>query len=411
MAKLTNTTIYGSANITGPFVMTGNTFDISANGGINISNANSISSVVITNSGAGYQSIPSIVFSNPTTGGATANANAVMKFTSSSYTAGNVGVGYANGDFLYANVSGSLSNAVFQVTSNTATTYGTGGINAITLINAGLFFSFPNYYNSSGVANTGAPAYIQITGNTSVSGTGANIALGSNGLIVNNVYFQSTGSGYVEPPTVTFTGGSPSITATGYPLVGGATIIRALGSSTVSTRSVVALAFYTPNSFANNLPAFTIQDAGSISDNFVNLTNQPGYSYLYTIGGSGVTSANMAIGAHGIGSVQFNTNGGSQNRQFQVSHTASPVNYLNVTGAVTGSGAIMSSAGSDANVAINLLPKGSAAVMITGNTTGYISQNNSIYVGNRMGFANSNNISVVYQTWNTATNSLDVVYG
>ena len=43
--------------------------------------------------------------------------------------------------------------------------------------------------------------------------------------------------------------------------------------------------------------------------------------------------------------------------------------------------------------------------------SGGVGVSNSIYVGNRVGFANSNNISVVYQTWNSATNSLDVVFG
>jgi hypothetical protein len=58
-----------------------------------------------------------------------------------------------------------------------------------------------------------------------------------------------------------------------------------------------------------------------------------------------------------------------------------------------------------------LLPKGNAAVMITGNTVGYIPASNSIYVGNRVGFANSNNISVMYQTYNPATSSFDIVLG
>jgi hypothetical protein len=43
--------------------------------------------------------------------------------------------------------------------------------------------------------------------------------------------------------------------------------------------------------------------------------------------------------------------------------------------------------------------------------TGSIGTANSIYVGNRVGFANSNNISVIYQSYNSSTNSLDVVFG
>jgi hypothetical protein len=61
--------------------------------------------------------------------------------------------------------------------------------------------------------------------------------------------------------------------------------------------------------------------------------------------------------------------------------------------------------------------------VVVGNTSSYSTTNNaitvagsigtanSIYVGNRVGFANSNNISVIYQTYNASTNSLDVVFG
>ena len=35
----------------------------------------------------------------------------------------------------------------------------------------------------------------------------------------------------------------------------------------------------------------------------------------------------------------------------------------------------------------------------------------SLYVGNRVGYVNTSNVSVVYQYYNTATNSLDTVFG
>jgi hypothetical protein len=61
--------------------------------------------------------------------------------------------------------------------------------------------------------------------------------------------------------------------------------------------------------------------------------------------------------------------------------------------------------------------------VVVGNTSTYSTTNNaitvagsigaanSIYVGNRVGYANANNISVVYQSYNSSTNSLDVVFG
>ena len=353
MAKLTNSTIYGSANITGNVVSTGFSFNISANSGlINISNANSVSTVYMTNTGAGYQSVPTISFSNTTTGGVTANANAVMRITGGTYPLGNVGAGYAIGDYLYANVAGALANAVFQVTNNTATTYGVGGISGISVINTGLFFTLPNFTNTSGVLNTGAPAYLQITGNTSVAGVGANIAFapvsGTGSFVVNNLYFSNYGTGYVEQPTVTFTGGSPSTAATGYAYVGGGTNIKSLGTF---------LSFYTPAGEGLRIidPSVTSALTDYIQINGSNF-NRP---TIYSAGTTG--NINLGISSRGTGVIQFFTNTTTQ-EQFRVTHTASAVNYLNVTGAATGGNVSILAAGSDSNIGLVLQPKGTGAL-------------------------------------------------
>lgn len=103
--------------------------------------------------------------------------------------------------------------------------------------------------------------------------------------------------------------------------------------------------------------------------------------------------------------------GQSQAKQFAILATGSAVNHLQATGSIANSSPILSAQGSSANVAINLLPKGNGSVMITGNTTSTINVANSLYVGGVVGFANANNISVVYQSYNASTNSLDVVFG
>ena len=43
--------------------------------------------------------------------------------------------------------------------------------------------------------------------------------------------------------------------------------------------------------------------------------------------------------------------------------------------------------------------------------TGGVGVGDSVYVGNRMGYVNSSNVSVVYQFYNSATGSLDTVFG
>jgi hypothetical protein len=357
MAKLNSTTIYGSANVLGSVVTIGPTFDISSANGLNLSNSNSISSVVITNNGQSYQSQPTVTFSNTTTGGVTANANAIMRITSST-AIGNAGVGYANGDILYANSVNGLANASFTVTDNTISTFGTGGIRTITINNTGLYFSLPNWYNTANVLNTGTPAYLQITGSTSAAGSGANIALGTNGFVVNNVYFANYGAGYVEPPTVTFSGGNPTIQSTGYAYVGGGTNIRGLGQGS----NFGSINFYTPSSSQSSIPALAIIDGVGAQDTYFKFYPSLGYAYMYAAGAS---NSGLAIGSNGSGAISFNTQGGNQTSQARVTNTTSAVNYVNLTGATTSTGyggPVISAAGSDANISLVLQPKGTGSL-------------------------------------------------
>jgi hypothetical protein len=258
-----------------------------------------------------------------------------------------------------------LANAVFVVTSNTLTTFGTGGINGLTMANSGLFFTMPAYFNSAGVLNTGNPNWIQITG-TSGAGAGANVNVAIGGIQVNNVFFQTTGSGYVEQPTVTFSGGSPVVAANGYVITGGATKIVGIGSSSVSGRSGVSLAFYTPSGIMRNVPSLTLQESQSDQDSFVNIFSSSGYCYLYALG---ATNASLSLGSNGGGDVRFNTAGGSQTRQMAVSHTASAVNYVQVTGAGTGGSPQISAQGSDATASLIFITKGSLDHRFATNTS------------------------------------------
>jgi hypothetical protein len=64
----------------------------------------------------------------------------------------------------------------------------------------------------------------------------------------------------------------------------------------------------------------------------------------------------------GTGFHSFNTNGATGTQQMVVSHTASAVNYLQVTGSATGSGPIISTVGSDTNVGMAFRSKGSGFI-------------------------------------------------
>jgi hypothetical protein len=71
------------------------------------------------------------------------------------------------------------------------------------------------------------------------------------------------------------------------------------------------------------------------------------------------TNVNALIGTKGTGVVLFRT-GGGVNDQFRVNHTASSVNYLTVTGAVTGASPSIGAAGTDANISIAYQAKGTS---------------------------------------------------
>jgi hypothetical protein len=420
-ANTANTPVYsvvGSDTNIGMVLQTKGTgaIDLAAgSSGINISNGNTITAITISASGSTHQSIPNISISAPTTtGGVTATANAVMRL-SGTIVIGNVGSGYANGDYLYANTGSSFANAVFQVTSNTATTYGTGGINSIAIINQGAFYNnLPTFANSTGALNTGVPFYLILTGNTSTSGVGANVQINSSGFAVNNVFIINAGSGYVEQPTVTFTGGSPGVTATAFATVGGTPKIQTLGTN---------LDFYTPGG-----QAFRVSDGGATatpvtwveartngttanlgvggaSNPFVLNTNANIFSvrsgamgsvsleqfrvahtasannYLQVTGGAGgppVISAqgndaaiNLLLASKGTGYVGFTTNGTSN--QVRVLHTPTNANYLTLTGSVVGSGVVIGVNGSDPNTDINLISKGTGNTKIqTANGTQFV---------------------------------------
>jgi hypothetical protein len=74
----------------------------------------------------------------------------------------------------------------------------------------------------------------------------------------------------------------------------------------------------------------------------------------------------LGVSAGGGNPVNFYTNGRVTTQQFAVSHTASAVNYVQVTGAATGNIPTISSQGSDANIGLNLTPKGTGTVVANG---------------------------------------------
>lgn len=80
---------------------------------------------------------------------------------------------------------------------------------------------------------------------------------------------------------------------------------------------------------------------------------------------AGATNADIGIVSAGNGSVLLATNGSSGNLQLRVTHTASAVNYAQITGSATGNAVTISTGGSDANRSMSLTAAGTGLVQIT----------------------------------------------
>jgi hypothetical protein len=335
-------TVFGSdANISQVFQSKGTgAIDLAAgSSGVNISNGGTVTAITHTATGSGYTTVPTWTASAPTTaGGTTASgtAQSLLLASASNVTIVSGGTGYTVSDVL--TIVGGTFTAAAQLT---VTSVSSGVITGISVPTNGTY--------------TVAPTNpVSVTGGTGSSAT-FNLSLG----IRTGLTISVAGSGYVEQPTVTFSGGGGS-GAAAYATVGSGAIIKALGVT--GTQS---LDFYTPASSSNAVPAFRISNATATA---YPMTVYPttGFSGFLT---QGDANGIFIVGANGSGSIRFTTAGTTYTEQMRVSHTASAVNYVQVTGAATGGAApIISTQGSDSNITLGLQSKGSAAVALFTNT-------------------------------------------
>jgi hypothetical protein len=303
--------------------------DLSAQGGVNISNGGTVTALTRTAIGSLYTTVPSVAISAPTTAGgvqATATANLSNNVTTPTITSG--GTGYTVGDTL--TLVGGTFTTVSTLTVNTVSS---GVITGITVAVGGVYSVVPTNPMS-------------VTGGT---GSGATFTLNNWGLSA-TFTITNAGSGYVEQPTVTFSGGGGS----------GAAAYASVGSSPIFKSIFNTVDFYTSQG-----KQFTIGQAAQTGTSFATLVNDSFNSSVFQ------SSGNLVLSSGGTNSVGIRTNAASVN-QLVVSHTASAVNYVQVTGATTASKVVAISAqGSDTDVTLSLSPKGAGTIRF-GTYTGTI---------------------------------------
>lgn len=293
--------------------------------GVNISNGGTVTALTRTAAGSAYTSIPGVVISAPTTaGGVQATATATMLVSTAVISAG--GSGYLVGDVL------TLSGGTFStVATVTVATLSGSAVATVTITGSGTYSALPTNP-------------VSVTG-----GTGAGATFNLTWAVQTTFTITNAGSGYVEQPTVTFSSG----TAAAYATVGAGTIVKSIGST---------MSFYTPSG-----EQFRVRDNTTTSVNYGTIKGSASGSTVdFGVDGTdaGIT---LALKSKGTGGIVLYTAAGN-NAQLSVSHTASAVNYVQVTGAATGNQPVISAQGSDANVTLNIASKGNAFILFNANS-------------------------------------------
>lgn len=309
--------------------------------GVNISNGGTVTAITRTSAGASYTSIPSVAITAPTTAGgvqATASITAMLAGNPTTIQAG--GTGYTVNDTLTV-VGGTPTGTA---ATYTVTAVSGGVVTAVTALNFASYSALPTNP-------------VSVTGGT---GSGCILNL-TYGVASGQPTITNAGSGYVEQPTVTFSGGGGS-GAAAYATVGSVTTIKSIGSSTTGV-TTASLQFYTPNTLA---PVLTLRDIGG-ADTGVLVSPAAGYTNITAFGAANAT---LMLASAGTNPIHFNTQGTSQTNQMRVVHTASAVNYVQVTGAATSASASslggLSFTGSDANPNFAIGTKGTGYIAFYG---------------------------------------------
>lgn len=299
--------------------------------GVNISNGGTVTALTRTVVGTGYTSSPTVTISAPTTaGGVQATATTNIQVISIAIVSG--GTGYTVGDIL--TVAGGTNTTAATVS---VVTVSGGVITSVSSPNNGTYTVAPtNPVSVTG--GTGSGATFNLTfGVGSGSGTGSIFTI------------TNAGSGYVEQPTVTFSGGGGS-GAAAYATVGSGTTVKSIGST---------MSFNTPGG-----EPFRIIDGNASASTYWSVIGSSA-PYLRAAGGNSSIIENV-----GAVPILFRTNNGVE--QFRVAHTASAVNYVQVTGAVTTVNPVISAQGSDTNINLALQAKGNSAIIFRGGNGGTV---------------------------------------
>jgi hypothetical protein len=323
-AAATNTPIYSVAgsdtNISMAFQSkgTGAINLVAGSSGVNISNGGTVTAITRVAAGTAYTTPPTWTASAPTTaGGVTATGTTTLGLQGApTITSG--GTGYAVGNVL------TLVGGTGTATTLNVTAVSSGVITAVTTASNGSYTVVPtNPISVTGGAGSGATFTTTLWG------------------IISAITIGNAGSGYIEQPTITFSGGGGSL-ASANAIVGSIPTVKSIGS---------AISFVTPSG-----EQLRVSDAVTAGQ-YISIARGGANTQKITAFGT----ANLAIQSTGGGTINFRT-ADETNLQLAIPNTNSAVNSLTITGAATTGSPVITSVGSDTNIDLTLISKGTGRI-------------------------------------------------
>ncbi len=180
-----------------------------------------VTSVVVTNVGTGFVNPPTVGFTGGSGGGALANAVLTTRETASvtSITVNTPGAGYLVPPtvLIAGGTTGTPATAVATLTGNTVT--------AVTVVNPGSgYFAAPTIT----LVPVGADPGVGATATANMFVPQGRVYSPATPPSVLSIAVSTPGAGYTSPPTVNFTGGSPTVPATAVTSINGAGQVTAV---------------------------------------------------------------------------------------------------------------------------------------------------------------------------------------
>ena len=316
-------------------------------------------------------------FSNIASG--TGRWNFYAAGTAANYFAGNVGIGVTptstltvNGTLAFGNSTGIAMSVSNDFGSNTYLTLaeGSNGLRVVNSTNTATHLTILST-GSVGIGTASTTAKLHVSGGY----TGFEYNSGAT-YPAYNTYFAAIGSNFSS-------GGSEvDIWNT---VSGGFAFRKQTAASAQTTLMYINANGTTSIGAAPGSESLRVTPVAS-AVNYVNVSGATtGNRVDFRVDGSD-TNIGVFYAAKGTGDHVFRTNSyGGAPTQFLIAHTASAVNYLQVTGGATGNAATLSAQGSDTNIDLALTPKGTGVLKFGTYTAGILAQAGYIQIKDAAG--------------------------